>query len=458
MCGFLIADRTETSVNNILAIDQMAYRGLSAYKGYKQWKNYDLVHIALPMIDPDPEVAIQPIQSKDEAPSMFVGEVFNYKDFADGSFKSDAHMIHHLNYWGEFENLVHQFDGFWSFITFLRDEPLVYTDFLSIKPVYYRTDITAIASEPEVLKQYGSVTPNHLFHSNVSKWGYDPTGGTPWNEIKQVKPGHYVYQGEEFPYWNWDQVEYTNLYDDLSKSVKLRLGGFREAAILLSGGLDSTIIYQLAIDQELDITAIHVNNHENDYVNLLNCNLIEVNLEDVSNTYAIEVHQSPVDLGSVRPQIAMAQALRELGFFNVLTGDGADELFGGYTRAKEYDSQYSDVFCELPFYHLPKLDRTMMRSTVELRAPFLAPSVIKHGLNTPYEERNGEKKRLKSEFKDIVPKLILDRDKHPLKTDEIRNDPMRQRQVNHSIWQGVMSQDFREEQRRVTDLNWDGYE
>ena len=154
----------------------------------------------------------------------------------------------------------------------------------------------------------------------------------------------------------------------------------------------------------------------------------------------------------------MAQALRELGFYNVLTGDGADELFGGYTRAKEYDSQYSDVFCELPFYHLPKLDRTMMRSTVELRAPFLAPSVIKHGLNTPYEERNGEKKRLKSEFKDIVPKLILDRDKHPLKTDEIRNDPMRQRQVNHSIWQGVMSQDFREEQRRVTDLNWDGYE
>ena len=73
MCGFLIADRTETSVNNIQAIDQMSYRGLSAYKGYCQWKNYDLVHIALPMINPDPEIAIQPIQIKDEAPSMFVG-------------------------------------------------------------------------------------------------------------------------------------------------------------------------------------------------------------------------------------------------------------------------------------------------------------------------------------------------------------------------------------------------
>jgi len=438
VCGFLITDRTQTRVNNIQAIDQMSYRGQLSYKGYKQWGDYDMCHIALPMIDPDPEIAIQPIQSGDEPPSMFVGEIFNYKDFADGTFKSDAHMIHHINKWGELENVIHEFDGFWSFITFKQDEPLVYTDFLGIKPAYYRTDMTALASEPGVLKQYGPVTPNQLFHSNVLKWGYDPTGGTPWNEIKQLKPGHYYYQGEEFPYWDWSQVKHTNLYDDLSRAVKLRLGGFRKAAILLSGGLDSTIIYQLAMEQELDITAIHVNNHEREYVDLLDCNLIEVNLEDVSNTYAVEVHQSPVDLGSVRPQIAMAQALRELGFYNVLTGDGADELFGGYSRAKQYDSQYSDVFCELPFYHLPKLDRTMMRSTVELRPPFLAPSVIQHGLHTPYYFRAGEKKRLKSEFGDIVPQPILDRDKHPLKTDEIRNDPMRQRLVNQSIWKGAI--------------------
>ena len=188
MCGFLIADRTETMVNNIKAIDQMSYRGLSSYRGYNQWGNYDMCHIALPMIDPDPEVSIQPIQEKDEKPSMFVGEIFNYKDFGGGSFKSDAHMIHHLNKWGELENFIHQFDGFWSFITFgPTDEPMVYTDFLGIKPVYYRTDLTAIASEPDVLKQYGPVTPNKLFHSNVMKWGYDPTGGPPWNEIKQVK-------------------------------------------------------------------------------------------------------------------------------------------------------------------------------------------------------------------------------------------------------------------------------
>ena len=131
----------------------------------------------------------------------------------------------------------------------------------------------------------------------------------------------------------------------------------------------------------------------------------------------------------------MAEKLDFLGFKNVLTGDGADELFGGYRRAKEYDSQHSDVFCELPYYHLPKLDRTMMRSTVELRAPFLAPAVIKHGLNTPYEMRNGEKKVLKEIFKDIVPQEILNRDKLPLKTEAIRKEPMKQRIINQEIWE-----------------------
>merc|ERR1711991_1311828 len=129
------------------------------------------------------------------------------------------------------------------------------------------------------------------------------------------------------------------------------------------------------------------------------------------------------------PQIAMAEKLKELEFHNVLTGDGADELFGGYRRAKEYDSQYSDVFCELPYYHLPKLDRTMMRSTIELRAPFLSPAVIVHALNLPWSERMGEKTVLKETFKNLVPKKILDRDKLPLKTDAIRKDPMEQRKT-----------------------------
>ena len=204
--------------------------------------------------------------------------------------------------------------------------------------------------------------------------------------------------------------------------------------MLLSGGLDSTIIHGLLKELGREVKTIHVENHEKDFAHLVSDQLIDVVLDDVTDEEAIRIHQSPVDLGSVKPQIAMARKLRELGFYAVMTGDGADELFGGYRRAKEYDSQYSDVFCELPYYHLPKLDRTMMRSTIELRAPFLSPAVIVHALNLPWSERMGEKTVLKETFKNLVPKKILDRDKLPLKTDAIRKDPMEQRKTNNFIW------------------------
>ena len=59
----------------------MSYRGLPEYKGFQQYQGYNLAHIALPMVDPNPDLAIQPIRNGKEPPSMFVGDIFNYKDF-----------------------------------------------------------------------------------------------------------------------------------------------------------------------------------------------------------------------------------------------------------------------------------------------------------------------------------------------------------------------------------------
>ena len=79
MCGFIIHQRDHTGVNGMQAISEMSYRGLrTKYRGYKCWKEYDLLHTALPMVDPDPDIAIQPIQYDDEPPSLFVGEIYHY--------------------------------------------------------------------------------------------------------------------------------------------------------------------------------------------------------------------------------------------------------------------------------------------------------------------------------------------------------------------------------------------
>ena len=423
MCGFIAGKDLPQDLSQV--IEHISYRGLPGYKGYKRFgtrSEYQFAHYSLPFVNLDPAVCVQPIDS--QPPALFVGEIFNYEELG---YKTDIECAIE-EFWNDPDHLFnrfHTFDGFWSFVTMYDGDIIAATDYLAQKPVYYRTDIEALASEIDVLARLAPVTRDEVFMSNTLKWGYSPDPRTPWNEIKQVPPGHYYHKGQVHKYWNWDQIGYTDLRTDLIRATELRLGGQREVSILLSGGLDSTIIHNI-ITKELGrtVTAIHVDNGEQDYAHLVNPDAIQVKLDNVTDHEAVIVHQSPVDLGSVKPQIAMAKKLRELGFYAVLTGDGADELFGGYRRAKEYDSQMSDMFCELPYYHLPKIDRTMMRYTIETRSPFLAPAVCAYAMNTPYVERDGEKKALKHWFYDLVPTEILNRDKHPLKTDAIRTNPM----------------------------------
>jgi asparagine synthase (glutamine-hydrolysing) len=435
MCGFIAGKDLDRDLSEL--IECMSYRGLPEYKGYKRFgphNQYQFAHYSLPFVNLDPAVCVQPIDN--QPPALFVGEIFNYEELG---YKTDIECA--IEEWWNNDNLFeqfHKFDGFWSFVTMYDGNIIAATDYLSQKPVYYRTDMEALASEIDALVHLGPTTTDEVFMSNTLKWGYSPDPRTPWNEIKQIPPGHYYHKGSVYEYWDWSLVTATNLRDDLVRSTELRLGGQRDVAVLLSGGLDSTIIHNIitrVLDRE--VTSIHVDNGEQDYAYLVDPEAIQVSLDSVDDVYAVMAHQTPVDLGSVKPQIAMAQKLRELDFYAVLTGDGADELFGGYRRAAEYDSQGSDMFCELPYYHLPKIDRTMMRSTIETRSPFLAPSVCKHALSTPYKDRNGRKKVLMETFRDLVPDAIIDRAKHPLKTDAIRRDPMEQRMANDKIWRAL---------------------
>lgn len=435
MCGFIAGKDLDCDLSE--RIERMKYRGLPGYKGYLEFGDgYQFAHYSLPFVDLDPKNAIQPVDNN--PPALFVGEIFNYKELG---YENDIECITE-EFWSRdiplFENF-HRFDGFWSFVTMYDGSIIAATDYLSQKPVYYRTDMEVLASEINVLVGFGPVTTDEVFMSNTLKWGYSPDPRTPWNEIKQVPPGHYYHKGNVKPYWNWDKVLVSSsLREDLINSTRLRLGGQRDVSILLSGGLDSTIIHNI-ITQVLnrEVTAIHVDNGEEDYAKTVNPNAIQVKLDNVSDIEALLMHQSPVDLGSVKPQIAMAKELNSLGFHAVLTGDGADELFGGYRRASEYDSQFSDMFCELPYYHMPKIDRTMMGHTVETRSPFLSAAICKHAMKTPYHLRNGVKHMLKETFRDIVPDAILNRTKRALKTEAIRSDPMTERLDRDALWRAI---------------------
>ena len=128
--------------------------------------------------------------------------------------------------------------------------------------------------------------------------------------------------------------------------------------------------------------------------------------------------QEPIDLGSLVPQVALSQVINERV---CLTGDGADEVFGGYPRSMWYDSQGSDIFQELPAWHLPRLDRVMMRQRIEVRSPFLARRVVQMALSLPHELRK-DKCFLRDLFADELPRGVAWTPKKALRTKEIEMD------------------------------------
>lgn len=428
MCGLIAVDlktlpeHVQKSWDPNLPLQKIKYRGIEAYTAYKQWSSMYLGHVCLPFVNLDPKIATQPIDINGDY-SLFVGEIFNWKELNENNSKTDGELFAKAIKNKDMD-LIHNFDGFWSYVAVKNNKLFGMTDYLSQKPLYYRTDCEAIASEIDVLKDIKEVTYDLIYKSNVGKWGYCPDNRSPYNEIKQIPPGCYYYDKQIKPYWDWSKIKYTNLKDMMYQSVKNRLTGERKVAVLLSGGLDSTIVYKIIKDLGYETKPIHIDNNEEEYVQWF-CNDYEkVSLDHIDLDESMKIHQVPVDLGSVRHQIAMAQKIRELGYYSVMTGDGADELFGGYSRSLDYDSQYSDVFIELPYYHLPKLDRCMMRYTVETRTPFLAPCIVKYALDLPYEQRKGRKQNLKHVFQDLVPDKILNRNKLPLKSPEVANDPL----------------------------------
>lgn len=421
MCGMILAPSTFDPQKVALAMQAMGYRGADDYRGLISFKGWYLGHVRL-AIQSTELVGQQPF-TRGGAAMAFVGELFGL----------EGEETEERVFWKSFQGTCQtalSLDGFWSMIKIGETGQVwAFTDHLGVKPLYYWQEHGIVCSEiAPMFKLAPPPALDRIYLANCIKFGYDYSGRTPWQGITQVAPGtmlRLVNSGtspRSFQYWNWEpRPEPTpeELRDLVTKAILRWAGGSnRPVGLLLSGGLDSTIVYEVLRRNGVEVSLFSVENGESQY--LPQDAKTELLPDSKNPTYeeAVEVMQAPLDLGSLFPQINLSRALATTGTHVCLSGDGADELFGGYRRAQSYDSQLSDVFCELPYYHLPRLDRVMMRETIELRAPFLSPSVVSAALSVPYEKRRG-KGILKEAFRGIVPDRIIDRPKLPLKSREV---------------------------------------
>lgn len=414
MCGLVLRFGSGFIINRSiwLALDNMKHRGTQT-PTVNHFPNASVGHIRLPIINL--KNGSQPYCGE-EGETWLVGEIFNYKELFPKA-ETDTEALHHLV--ARSLDPLHMADGMWAGVhRYATGETIAFNDYLSQKPLYYSEEYKMVASEPDAFFHLG-LTPNLSHIANCIKWGYDPIGSTPWKEVKQLPAGHYI--GEDMiprPYWNWKNISVPrNLSLAFAKAVENRLVSDQPIAMLLSGGLDSTLTFKVAQAVGADLKVFHVENDEKDmFLEAVGDHPFEELVSEYpSHSKAVMAMQSPADAGSLLPQYALGAAVKDKGYHVTLSGDGADELFGGYRRAKEYDSQHSDVFVELPYWHLPRLDRVMMKHTIEHRTPFLAPEIVAYALSLPWVKRQ-EKEELKRIAKGIVPEEIINQPKKALKS------------------------------------------
>jgi asparagine synthase (glutamine-hydrolysing) len=430
MCGILLG---KDSINSI------KHRGIEEKSIFNSNINMTMGFTRLPIQTLEGDNFSQPIQLLENRFLLFNGEIFNYNKT---KFNSDIEYLIWLFNYGDWKKECKNWDGFWSiiYIDSNNKKIIAFTDPLSKKQLYYNNHFNLSSEIFPLINEQSKI--DYILFSIVNKFGYNTDDRTIFTNIKRIYPNCiYTFNLEmddrrisiENNYFTFrDSPE--SIYSLLEKSVESRMitKKFKISA-LISGGLDSSIIAYFLLKNNFDVTFYTINNSiDLEYVERFSKDFgfkykkVDYDIDYLTDEELLDIYlkmESPIDLGSVIPQYKL---FKQISDRIVLTGDGADELFGGYKRINEYDSQLSDIFQELSFYHLPRLDRSSMRSTIECRNPFLSHDLIGKAINIPYKDRIN-KKILKEEFKGLIPDYIINREKVPLKNKKIQEDKVKYR-------------------------------
>jgi asparagine synthase (glutamine-hydrolysing) len=409
MCGIQITKKEKPN--------GISHRGVQHFEGDAYGWKY---HFSSLPLSSNKTNLVQPLKVKNGF-IFFNGEIFNYNDF--GKYSSDLDYLRDLfkdNFISKrFKSEYKNWDGFWAVCYVTEKSVKMFTDPLGKKQLYHNEN--GICSEIKPLLGNPIIMPDPKFG----------TSNTKFQRVQRCIPGDfytYLYNSKmafkssniyNINSYLKDPSNKGNLYELIDDSVKTRsLTKYNKVGLLFSGGLDSSIIAYHLIKNGIEFTPISIENGETDQCKKMakyfgiDPIFISNDITEKEKVEVFRMYEHSYDLGSVIPQYLLFKKCKELNLNTVLTGDGSDELFGGYTRAIKKDTFHYDVFKELPYYHHVRIDRCSMANTVECRNPFLSTPIIKKCLTMKRSERIG-KNILKEIYKDKIP--FVDADKKPLR-------------------------------------------
>ena len=405
-----------------------------------------LCHERLSIVDP--QSGKQPLYSPDGKQVLAVnGEIYNHQQIRQETASeyeyqtgSDCEVILAL-YRAHGINFLERLSGIFAFALYdeERDEYLIARDPIGVIPLYIGHDKdgkTYVASELKALEGF-------------------------CDEYEPFLPGHYLYsrEGVMRRWYTRDWMEYDAVKDNPADIDKLRVG-LQEAVkqqlmsdvpygVLLSGGLDSSIVSAIAQKyaakrvedggqtgawwprlhsfavglkgapdlEKARCVAEHIGtvHHEINYT-------IQEGLDAIRDViYFTETY----DVTTVRastPMYLLARVIKSMGIKMVLSGEGADEIFGGYLyfhkapSAQAFHEETVRKLSKLHWYDCLRANKSLSAWGVEGRVPFLDRDFldIAMRLNPQAKMCPGdvmEKKILRKAFADMLPDEIAWRQK-----------------------------------------------
>ena len=405
-----------------------------------------LCHERLSIVDP--QSGKQPLYSPDGKQVLAVnGEIYNHQQIRQETASeyeyqtgSDCEVILAL-YRAHGINFLERLSGIFAFALYdeERDEYLIARDPIGVIPLYIGHDKdgkTYVASELKALEGF-------------------------CDEYEPFLPGHYLYsrEGVMRRWYTRDWMEYDAVKNNPADIDKLRVG-LQEAVkqqlmsdvpygVLLSGGLDSSIVSAIAQKyaakrvedggqtgawwprlhsfavglkgapdlEKARCVAEHIGtvHHEINYT-------IQEGLDAIRDViYFTETY----DVTTVRastPMYLLARVIKSMGIKMVLSGEGADEIFGGYLyfhkapSAQAFHEETVRKLSKLHWYDCLRANKSLSAWGVEGRVPYLDRDFldIAMRLNPQAKMCPGdvmEKKILRKAFADMLPEEIAWRQK-----------------------------------------------
>lgn len=344
--------------------------------------------------------ANQPMVSKEFYNSiMFNGEIYNHADLRKllisknlefNTNHSDTEvLLNGLSYFGiEFINqLIGQFSIFFN--SAKNKKAYLVRDRLGQKPLYYRyskNNFSFGSNLKTLLKiNNNSFSISDSAVSEYLNYGYVSSPNTIFNDYKKIKPGNFLTIDYSSPkikifeteYWNvkhldsendFNTEEFFDIFDDANK---IRQNADVDVANFLSGGLDSSSIIKSTFESNKNINtfSIYVDNKkydEREYIKTVvdkyNTNHVSVDISSQINTddilESINSLDEPYSDPSVVPSYILSKEISK-HYKVAISGDGGDELLGGYKRTldslKNSSNFLSNLFSYIYYAYPPYL-------------------------------------------------------------------------------------------------------